>query len=188
MENCKESHFKEYGCTNVLHIGGHRGQEAGVYESLGLRFTFVEPNPKYAAILREKGYPTIEAAVSSLMGKTTFHLHPESSELSSLKVEKGVAPASSFEVECMTLGQVQHEGDFDALSVDAQGETYDIIAYGDLSRFKVIICETSQKPRYEGEKSAHHIAALLKLEGFTQKHVYPHGSKDVADEVWIREQ
>lgn len=68
----KEKYFAD--CSNILHIGGHEGQEAGLYKLLGKQFTFVEPMPEYAERMRKKGFNVIEKAVTCETGKRVIIL------------------------------------------------------------------------------------------------------------------
>jgi len=180
MKHSKDSHLK--GCR-VLHIGGHKGQEIKNYRKMGVDFTYVEADPKYARILRKKGCDVIECAVTSKRGEMVFYLGEKTQRSSLKKPHKSVTGIKDkIVVECKTLEDIQ-DG-YDGLSIDAQGESYDILSSGDLSKFRVIICEASEKPRYEGEKDKQQIHSLM--DGFTIVDEYRHKNGDIYDVVYRR--
>jgi hypothetical protein len=181
----KEAYFKIYGCSNILHIGGHRGQEADIYRDLGLMFTFVEPIPTYARMMRAQGFRVIEAAISDRRGEVPF-LIGEISERSSLKTPpEGVTGIKdTIIVSVMTLRDVQ--SGFDGIAIDAQGETYEILKSGDLN-FKVILCEVSINPRYNKEVGSEEIIKLLAQNNYKEIAKYQHGSQDIYDLIFIKD-
>jgi hypothetical protein len=184
MEKIKESYFKIHGCSNILHIGGHRGQEADIYNDLGLKFTFVEPIPAYVSEMRSKGINVVEAAISDYRGETSFIIG-EISERSSLKMPPSdlTGVKETIIVSVMTLRDVQKG--FDGLAIDAQGETYEILKGGDLN-FKVILCEASLNPRYNKEVGREKITELLLKNGYREEASYKHGDLDIYDIIFIK--
>ncbi len=184
MQKEKEHFFKKFKCTNVLHIGGHSGQEASLYKELGLSFTFIEPMPEYARALRHGGHSVIEAAITKLRGRTSFYVGHES-ERSSLKetTPDVTTVAKKIQVNTLTLADVQ-DG-FDGLSIDAQGETIDILRSGRLD-FKVIVCEVSNAPRYAGEGSRQQVAAFLDMHGYRKVAEFRHRTLDIFDDVFVK--
>lgn len=179
----KEALFKKYNCRKILHIGGHKGQEGPIYKSLGLDFTFVEPIPKFAEIMRGKGYSVIEKAVSLKNGVAVFNV-AKVSERSSLRFANGVMEVvRGIKVKTTTLSKIQRG--YDGLAIDAQGETYDILKSGVLD-FKVIICEVSDKPRYFGEARRSRVESLLKENGYKKAARFQHGDLDIYDIAWIK--
>lgn len=176
----KEKHFAE--CSNILHIGGHKGQEAPIYANMGLRFTFVEPIPEFAQIMRNKGYHVIEKAVSGKEGIIEFNI-ASVSERSSIRIapEEVMTVERTIPVRCTTLGKIQNG--YDGLSIDAQGETLEILKSGNLD-FNVVICEVSKKPRYEGEGSRALVEELMIANDYQLVEEYKHKKLDIFDLVW----
>lgn len=183
MINKKEYFFKKYKCNNILHIGGHIGQEAPIYKELGLLFTFVEPIPKYINILKNKGYNVIEGAVTKKKGKLNFNI-ANVTERSSLKNTSSDIMTVSKCILVNTFRLKDIQDGFDGLVIDAQGETYDILKSGKLD-FKVIICETSEIPRYEGEGSRDKVLKLLTEHGYKRINTFKHKTLDIYDDVFV---
>jgi len=183
----KEHYLRNHGCTAILHIGGHKGQEAPLYDDLGLRFTFVEANPRLAEWMIQHGMDVIATAVSSEKGMSDFYI-PRVSERSSLgRLDDGRdTPREIIQVPVVPLNTIQ-DG-YDGLVIDAQGETFDILVGGHLSKFKVIIAEVSNVPRYKGERSREAVNTLLGEWGFVEVAQYKHKNLDIYDVVWIQEQ
>lgn len=182
MEKYKENYFKKFGCTNILHIGGHMGQEIKIYDGLGLDFTFVEPIPRYANILRSKGLNVIEAAVSNFRGVSKFNIARVSERSSLKKTTDDVATFKKvIQVKTVKLSDIQKG--FDGVSIDAQGETFEILESGKLD-FKVIICEASITPRYKGEASLFEIQAYLEARDYELVDQYRHKTLDIHDLVF----
>lgn len=185
MEKYKENYFAKYGCKNILHIGGHLGQESGIYKKLGVDFTFAEPIPKFARAIRKQGDKVIEKAVTRKSGKATFNIGKISERSSLKRTTSSVTPVSKkIEVETVALSAISKG--FDGICIDAQGETLDILLGEKDFNFKVIICEVSNEPRYRGEGSARQVTALLQGKGFDLVAQYPHKKLDIHDFVFIK--
>lgn len=178
----KETFFKKSRCHKILHIGGHKGQEGPIYGYMRLAFTFVEPMPRFARLMRRKGYRVIQKAVSSKEGSAVFKI-AKVSERSSLRQSDSVEVARKIPVKTTTLAKIQRG--YDGLAIDAQGETYNILKSGKLT-FKVIICEVSDTPRYAGEAGRRSVERLLADNGYKEAAVYQHGDQDIFDIVWIK--
>lgn len=177
----KEYHFKD--CKNVLHIGGHKGQESLIYKKIGVDFTFVEPIKKLADYIKLKGNKVLNVAVSNTRSKSRFYVTKWSQRSSLLLPDESIAIVDKIiEVETVLLSDIQ-DG-FDGLAIDAQGSTYDILKYGDLSKFKVIVCESSIVPRYSKEKSKESIECLLENSDLLKVVEYPHPDKNIIDLVY----
>src|SRR5690606_30840758 len=106
MKKIKEHYFED--CENILHIGGHKGQEGKIYKEMGKQFTFVEPVPKFADYIRGLGYHVVEKAVSSRDGTVDFHV-AEVTERSSLREapEDVMVTDKIIPVRCTTLKKIQ---------------------------------------------------------------------------------
>jgi FkbM family methyltransferase len=152
--------ISNYNPTNILHIGGHIGQEGEIYKDI-CPFTFVEPVAKFAEIIADKGYRVINTAIGSSKGERTFYVRNQISSLLMTKVNHGQTKTT---VQVVRLKDIQ-EG-FDALIVDVEGATMEVLKSGDLSKFKVIIAELRDDPAFIGEATKQEVIMYLKEKGF----------------------
>jgi len=168
---------------NVLHVGGFAGDD--IYQRKGIDCTFVEPIPQYASIIKARGFKVIQKAVSNERGKADFYITTKEKRSSLRKSDVPGEIKETIKVDRVLLKDIQ-EG-FDGLVVDAQGETYWILEQGDLSKFNAVICEVSEKPRYESEKSKEEVEKLLSDQGFSKVGEKKHGKYDIYDILFIKQ-
>lgn len=185
MEKYKEEYFALNGCKNIIHIGGHKGEESEIYKSLGIKYVFVEPIPRLANIIRDKGINVIEKAVARESGKIKFNI-AKVSERSSMydPLDNVMEVREIIEVQSIRLSEIQ-EG-FDGIAIDAQGATYEILKSGQLN-FKVIICEVSKIPRYSGEETKETIEKLLEENNYIKIREIKHKTLDIYDTIWKKQ-
>jgi len=180
----KEEYFE--GCRNVLHIGGHAGQEAPLYKNVGVSFVFVEPIPRLARMIQKAGHVVLPVAISNFRGIASLNVAKVTERSSLLDAPKEVMTVSKkIPVAVLQLSDIC--APFDGLSIDTQGSTYDILSSAskkDLRHFNIIVCEVSENPRYNGERSRKDVADLLTGAGFEEIAFYKHKTLDIFDIVW----
>lgn len=170
--------------NHVLHIGGYVGEEAPLYKQMGVDFTFVEPVPEYADVIRSNGHKVIEVAVGKV-GEIDFYKKKYASSYLSGKKMRG---SPIIKVNGVTLKEIQEQNGkvYDMLVIDAQGATLDILKSGMLEDFKYIVCEASQKPRYDGEAPMQKIIDYMIENKFELIYPFKHVGHDIFDLVFIR--
>jgi len=135
----------KYAPKHILHVGGHKGQEGKVYEKLGCDFTFVEPVPKFAKIIRNKGYKVIETSIDLERGTSDFYVNAQTSSFNKRsnddKFNKVV-----IKVNKVKLSDI--EGEFDILVVDTEGNDLRVLKSASQLNYKVIICEGRSDKKY----------------------------------------
>lgn len=144
----------------ILHIGGHIGQEAEIYERMEASFTFVEPVPEFAAAIRDKGHQVIEKAVGT-PGVRDFNVNGQISGF--LKNKKG-SKYRTIQVETVPLSEIQPG--FEVLVADTEGTVLDVLKTGNLD-FKVIVAELRDEPAFHGEPTRAEVEAYLAEHGYT---------------------
>lgn len=169
---------------HVLHIGGYVGEEAPLYKQMGIDFTFVEPVPEYADVIRSNGHKVIEVAVGKV-GEIDFYKRKYASSYLYGKKMRG---SPLIKVKGVKLSTIQEENHrvYDMLVIDAQGATLDILKSGMLDDFEYIVCEASQKPRYDGEAPMQEIIDYMTSKNFELIYPFKHVGHDIFDLVFIR--
>lgn len=176
--------LERYDCSDVLHVGAHEAQELEWYEEVGLRPVWVEPQPKLAKALRDRGLNVIEAAVGTNVGKGTLHITPWT-QRSSLLVPRAWRTKSQIAVDVMSLDMIA-DYRFDVLVVDVQGSELDVLQSGDLSNFDVIVVECRAPGHYAGQANAADVLAHLEESGFRKHAEVSHGPNGVFDLVAVK--
>jgi FkbM family methyltransferase len=162
--------IREIKPQNILHIGGHIGQEGEIYKDI-CSFTFVEPVPNFARIIRDKGYNVIEKAVgdTSLGAKRKFYVNNQiSSFYKTIKPHR----RKEIEVDVVTLESIQKG--FDTLVVDTEGSVLEVLKSGTLN-FDSIIVEAREVPAFMGEPTLQEIKLYLESFGYR---LYNHKERD----------
>lgn len=158
IEYFKLEHFEP---NHILHIGGHHGQEGDIYKKIS-KFTFVEPVPEFAEIIRSKGYHVIEKAIGE-PGVREFNVNGQISGF--LKNKKG-SRYKQIKVETVPLRDIQHLANYDVLVVDTEGTVLEVLKSGDLSQFKAIVVELRDEPAFYGEEPKEYVVDFLWNKGF----------------------
>jgi len=151
--------ISNYAPTNILHIGGHIGQEGEIYKDI-CSFTFVEPVQKFADIIVSKGYNVINKAVGYRRGQREFYIKNQISSFLMTKVPHGQIKST---VDCVKLCDIQKG--YDILIVDVEGSTLEVLESGILN-FKVIIAELRDDPAFVGEATKDKIIEYLFNQGY----------------------
>lgn len=142
----------------VVHVGAHAGQEAESYK--GLKQLYIEPIPKYAKLLREKGLEVIEAAASDYDGQADFHI-TTFDQGSSLLVPLEHKVGTVIKVPVGKLKNLVKEAGYNYLVIDTQGSELQVLKGADLDKFDVVICETSTRKRYQGAATEEEILRYM---------------------------
>ena len=148
-----------YNPTKILHIGGHIGQEGEIYKDI-CPFTFVEPIPKFAEIIFNKGYEVIKTAIGKEKGVRDFYIKDQ---ISSFLMTKVPHKQKKTTVNVVKLSDIQKG--YDVLVVDVEGATMEVLQSGKLD-FKVIIVELREEPAFIGEETKETITGYLYTHGY----------------------
>lgn len=162
---------------HLVDVGGAGGLEPGWLPYADrIRATLFEPNPEAAAGLRQQGYHTVEAALSSTEGERTLYVTRNPLCISLQKPNLDFCArydmAEHFEVvkevpiSCTrfdTLCQSGVVGLPDVVKVDTQGHEFEVLlGFGSvLSSCLGIVLETHLYPMYHGEVVLSEIVKLL---------------------------
>ncbi len=178
----------EVKSKGVLHIGAHIGQEAEMYNQLGMKkMIFIEANPSIFDQLRVniKKYPAalaIKACISDKDGETvTFNISSnegQSSSILELGTHKDLHPDVSYtsKLEMVTsrvdtvLSGMDLSG-IDFLNIDLQGmELPALKSMGNLlSNFRYAYLEVNREQVYKGCAEIQEIDSFLATFGFERK-------------------
>lgn len=164
----------------ILHIGGYMGEEGEFYKEHRLDFTYVEPLEHCVAVMREKGYDVIQAAIST---SETFYVAGTNASSILPPIEHKLK--DKIVVNHKLLSDIE-EG-YNILILDVQGATLDVLETGNLLGFDVIICEVSKSSRYVGERTYEAVVAFLNSRGFKLVDEYQHAHYDIYDLVFEKE-
>jgi FkbM family methyltransferase len=183
--------------SGVLHVGAHTGEEAEIYDSLGIReVTWVEPNPDLIPQVHTNvdrfGHNVIEALVTDKDGFAVEFNITNVNGMSSSVLEFGTHPEFSPEIhfekkvvlESRTIDSLAIEygfGFYNMLSMDIQGAELMALkgAKDFLNGIDVLMCEVNKKDVYIGCAKVWEIDGLLEDYGFWRVETYW-----VADQGW----
>ncbi len=152
--------LSKYNCKNILHIGGHWGEEAEEYIALGADFTFVEPVKEFAQVIKDKGYKCLEMAVGTREGE--FYVDRGLSSFLKTKYER--TPVRTEQVKAVPLSEI--EKGFDTIIVDTEGTDFEVLQSGTLKDAKTIVVELRNKPLFVGETARDKVETYLLVQGF----------------------
>jgi hypothetical protein len=168
--------LSKYGPKNVLHVGGHVGEEGELYERIGVDFTFVEPVPEYAEQIRKKGYKVLECAVGergirdfivrSIFSSFWQRDSKYDNYLKNWLGKKGIKDSpEKIKVKVVPLSSIQKG--FDTLVVDAEGSDLEVLKSGKLN-FKTMIIEVRGEPAYVGGVGRSELESYIFSKGYTK--------------------
>jgi len=153
--------MENYLGNKILHIGGHLAQENYTKDVL-----YVEPVKEYAEVIKSKGYKVLNVAIGEPIerdfyvdeeGVSSFLKHPFEQRIK--RVEKKT-PTPLKEIE----------NGFDTLVLDVEGLTLEVLKSGNLTGFKIIVCELREEPVFKGEAPRKEVEDYLLTKGFKQTH------------------
>jgi hypothetical protein len=159
--------LEKYNCKNILHIGGHWGEEADEYIALGADFTFVEPVKEFAEVIRSKGYKCLEMAI----GTRTGDFYVDRGLSSFLKTNYERTPVRTEQVTAVPLSEI--EAGFDTLIIDTEGTDFEVLQSGTLQYAKTIVVELRKEALFIGETTQEWVEEYLLTKGFkkVEEHV-----------------
>lgn len=158
--------LQKYNPKNILHIGGHFGEEADEYKELGATFTFVEPVPEFAQVIKNKGYPCIENAVGDQDGE--FYVDRGLSSFLKCPSHRDVR---TIKVKAIPLSEI--EKGFDTIIIDTEGTILEVLKTGTLEDAKTIVCELRKNILFVGESPQIETEKYLLTKGFEKVEEYP---------------
>lgn len=150
----------KYNCRNILHIGGHWGEEAEEYLAMGADFTFVEPVKEFAEVIRSKGHKCLEMAVGTREGD--FYVDRGLSSF--LKTNYERTPVRTEHVTAVPLSEI--EKGFDTIVVDTEGTDFEVLQSGTLADAKTIVVELRKNALFIGETTQDTVEEYLLTKGF----------------------
>ena len=167
----------------VVHVGGHRGEEASTYSDFGLRVLWFEGLPDYFVILSEViSQYTDQKALNYFLShssetKVPFYLSNNDRNSSSFfqfgpgMNKKDLMMDSLTLVDTKRLDEILSSESlisFDHLVIDVQGAELSVLkGAGDLiSCFSTLKIEVSTVAIYDGSALYGEIASYLKTKGF----------------------
>jgi FkbM family methyltransferase len=180
----------------VIHVGAHSGQEFEIYDELFEHIMLVEPQPYYAALLREavgkhrNDVVIVEAAVCS---EPTANLHVTSFDQQTSIMRPIYQPT----VKLLSVGALPlcllAGADYNVLVVDAQGSELEVLRSGYLGhlghrddRFELVVVEVSTARRYRGAPVESEVIHWIEQWGWAAVKRYPHtGDPSVIDVVFV---
>lgn len=174
--------LEKYKPKNILHIGGHFGEEGVEYLEMGAGFTFVEPVPEFAEKIRGKGYNCLELAVGTTDGD--FYVDRGLSSFLKPNYERNIDRV--IKVKAVPLSEI--EKDFDTLVIDTEGTHLDVLKSGTLDYAKTIVCELRKKELFIGEALQAEVEDYLLAKGFKKTEEHPlFDDPEAFDVYFIRE-
>lgn len=159
--------LEKYNCKNILHIGGHWGEEAEEYIALGADFTFVEPVKEFAQVIKDKGYKCLEIAVGTREGE--FYVDRGLSSFLKTNYPRNIVRTE--QVKAVPLSKI--EKGFDTIIVDTEGTDFEVLQSGTLKYAKTIVVELRKNALFIGETTQDKVEEYLLTNGFkkVEEHV-----------------
>lgn len=171
----------KYEPKNILHIGGHLGEEGELYKSIGSEFTFIEPVPEFAKEIKRRGYKVIQCAVGERGERdfivrsifSSFYQRDSSYDgwLERWLGEKGIKDSPEIiKVKVRPLSDFQKG--FDTLVLDAEGAELEVLKSGDLN-FRIMIIEVKDVLSNKGGSSRSEIEDYIFKHGYIKaEHIF----------------
>jgi FkbM family methyltransferase len=170
----------------VIHIGGHHGQEAEFYQSLGVKDAlFFEPMKESYEICKSKveplGYACRKTALGATNGKVEMYTETsnqgQSSSVLKPKLHSHFYPSILFdgreEVPMTTLDEAMssESGEYDMINIDVQGYELEVLkgASKTLEGVSLIYSEVNDGELYEGCALVEDLDKYLISLGFTRE-------------------
>ena len=159
--------LEKYNPKNILHIGGHFGEEAPEYEMLGAEFTFVEPVPEFAKVIKDKGYKCLEMAIGE--GEGEFYVDRGLSSFRKTNYPREIERVEK--IKAVPLREI--EKGFDTIIIDTEGTIMEVLKSGTLEYAKTLVCELRKQELFIGEVLQVEVEQYLLTKGFEKVEEYP---------------
>jgi len=163
--------LQKYNPKNILHIGGHYGEEGEEYTEMGADFTFVEPVQEFAQVIKDKGYKCLEIAVGTSEGE--FYVDRGLSSFLKLNAEKSFTRTINRVEHIKAVPLSEIEKGFDTLVIDTEGTIMEVLKSGTLEDAKTIMCELRKDILFIGEEPQEEVEKYLLTKGFIKTEEYP---------------
>jgi FkbM family methyltransferase len=180
------------GATGVLHIGGHHGQEAEEYASLGLPVRWIEAHPDYFEILKShiSNFPN-QVAINALLGdengkQTKFYVASNEGASSSILAlsenhgfeKSGLRMTDEVFLKMATLDFLISSAEIENLShwvIDVQGAELKVLsgAVASLKYASSLEVEVSTREVYKGGVQFSELRNFLQIHGLFPLQVPP---------------
>jgi len=159
--------LSKYNPKNILHIGGHFGEEGTDYKEMGADFTFVEPVKEFAQKIKDKGYKCLEIAVGNFDGE--FYVDRGLSSFYKTNYPRNVERIEH--IKAIPLKDI--EKGFDTLVIDTEGTDFEVLKSGTLEDAKTIVIELRKNPLFIGEVKQDKVEEYLLTKGFKKTEEHP---------------
>jgi FkbM family methyltransferase len=189
MIHCMKKH--SVAARGVLHVGGHLGEEYGLYKQAGAEtIVFFEPMPKYFRELKKRlrGYNDvilIKKALGSRVEEKQIYVNRGSGESTSFlkptNLYDGFFEKKTVQLHVTTLDlllpSLKNNHTYNMLVSDTQGFDLEVLkgAQNTLGQIDYIYTEVS-KGHYHGEPSLEDFDSLLSARGFRRVESSMYGS------------
>lgn len=179
--------LKDYNIQvgGIVHVGAHSGQEGDDYRKLTDNIIMIEPIPMRAQQLYIQGFDVFQMAAWDKNETLDFYVTDFDEGSSALKpIEHSVKEKITVEARKLK-GVIPVE--YNVIVVDTQGSELKVLRGADLKQFDVIVCETSERVRYEGAPSKKDIVKYLKDYEVVDVH-YHSQDKIIQDNLFIKKE
>lgn len=168
----------------IIHVGAHEAQEAKDY--IGINTLWVEPIPELAKQLKDNGFNVLEMALLDYVGETDFYITEFTQGSSVLKpLEHKIN--KTIKIKINRLDNVLEAPEkYNCLVLDVQGAELMVLKGANLKHFNLIICETSNRQRYERAPIENEVIEYLQNNGFKYLFSVNHSTDGVIkDNIFI---
>jgi len=200
--------FQNSPAKNILHIGACLAEEKSFYQTLiPERIYWFEPNPQLLDNLKDLVRSEVcesilfPYAVGKQKGTLPFNIiwdteytNPGCSSLRKLKEHSRLYPKitqhDTVDVEVINLDEFLIENrliqNFDLVSLDTQGNDYDILSSSEtIFTAKAIVIETANIELYEGQINEKELSQYMESKGFIKKY-YSQMATDWGDTLYVK--
>lgn len=176
----------EMNVTGVIHIGGHYGNEYGIYAGYPSieKILFFEPDSKSFSVLKDRvgnddKVICVNRALGPFEGSTTFYKSKDNEGMSN-SLMKPALHASQYPhivfneeetINFSPLDKYEPKPIFNLINIDVQGFELNVFlgAKKTLKNIKYIIAEVNRDEVYENCTRVEELDAYLSLYGFERK-------------------
>lgn len=166
--------------SSILHVGGHLGQESESYKMFN-KIIYIEPIPEYAGRLCDQGHEVHNIAAWHCNNMIDFYItdfDQASSALTPIEHKFN----EIIKVKAQPLKDIIDK-DVEIMVVDAQGAELHVLMGSNLKQFKVVICETNRRARYDGAPLKQTIIDYMEKNDFKEYKTIAHSEDKIIEDV-----
>lgn len=134
---------------------------------MGADFTFCEPVPEFAQVIKDKGYKCLEIAVGDNEG--AFYVDRGLSSFRKPNYERKIDRIEMIKA----VPLVEIEKGFDTIVIDTEGTIFEVLKSGTLDYAKTLVCELRKKELFIGEVLQDEVEKYLLIKGFKKTEEHP---------------